>query len=60
MLSFFIISQTITITITKYGISKSRVDPCGVCSLGVKASSVLCGKWEHGRCDGMKMVTPKP
>ena len=36
--------------ITKDGLSKSNVDPCGVCSLGVKANSVLslqCGKWIH-------------
>ena len=39
--------------------SKSRVDPCGVCSLRVKVYSVLCllcGKWIHGRCAGMKSV----
>ena len=33
---------------TKDGMSKSKVDPCGVCSLRVKANSVLClqcGKW---------------
>ena len=29
------------------GMSKSTVDPCGVCSLRVKANSVL---WIHGRC----------
>ena len=48
--------------ITKDGKSKSKVDPCGVCSLRVKANSVLylqCGKWIHGRCAGMKKVTPK-
>ena len=28
--------------ITKDGISKSKVDPCGVCSLRVKTDSVLC------------------
>ena len=47
--------------ITKVGMSKSKVDPCGVCSLKVKASSVLClhcGKWIQGRCAGMKRVTP--
>ena len=27
---------------TKDGISESKVDPCGVCSLRVKANSVLC------------------
>ena len=38
--------------ITKDGISKSKDDLCGVCSLRVKANSVLClqcGKWIHGR-----------
>ena len=42
--------------------SKSKVDPCWVCSLRVKANSVLClkcGKWIHGRCAGMNSVTPK-
>ena len=24
---------------------KSKVDPCGVCSLRVKANSVLCSVW---------------
>ena len=28
--------------ITKDGLYKSKVDPCGVCSLRVKANSVLC------------------
>ena len=39
--------------ITKDGMSKSKVDPCGLCSLRVKANSVLClqcGKWIHSRC----------
>ena len=39
--------------ITQDGLSKSKVDPCGVCSLTVKANSALCvqcGKWIHGRC----------
>ena len=48
--------------ITKDGMSKSKVDPCGVCSLWLKANSVLClqcGKWIHGRCAGVKRVTPK-
>ena len=48
--------------ITMDGMSKSKVDPCGVYSLKVKANSVLClqcGKWIHGRCAGMKRVTPK-
>ena len=48
--------------ITRDGRSKSNVDPCGVCSLRVKANSVLClqcGKWIHSRCAGVKRVTPK-
>ena len=47
--------------ITQDGLSKSKVDPCGVCSLRVKTNSVLCvqcGKWIHGRCAGVKRVTP--
>ena len=42
--------------ITKDGMSKSKVNPCGVCSLRVKANSALClqcGKWIHGRCARM-------
>ena len=48
--------------ITKDGLSKSKVDPCGVCSLRVKANSVLCvqcGMSIHGRCVILKRVTPK-
>ena len=47
--------------ITKDGMSKNKVDPCGVCRLRVKVNSVLClqcGKWIHGRCAGVKWVTP--
>ena len=29
-------------SITKYGMSKRKVDPYVVCSLGVKATSVMC------------------
>ena len=39
--------------ITQDGLSIGKVDPCGVCSLGVKVNSVLCvhcGRWIHGRC----------
>ena len=42
--------------------SKSKVDPCAVCSLRVKANSVLylqCGKWIHGRYARVKMIIPK-
>ena len=48
--------------ITKDGMSESKVDPCGGCSLRIKANSVLClqcDKWINGRCDRVKMVTPK-
>ena len=47
--------------ITKDGKYKSKVDPCGLCSLTVKANSVLClqcGKWINSRCAGVNMVTP--
>ena len=47
--------------ITKDGMSKRKADPCGVCSLRVKANSVLClqcDEWIYGRCAGMKRVTP--
>ena len=46
--------------ITEDGMSKIKVDPCEVCSLRVKDNSVLClqcGKWIHGRCAAVKMVT---
>ena len=49
-------------SITKDGLSKSKVDPCSVCSLRVKVNSVLCvqcGKWIHGRCAEVKRVTTK-
>ena len=48
--------------ITKDGMSKIKVDPCGVCSLRVKTNSVLyvqCGKWIHGRCAEVKRVTER-
>ena len=53
--------EMVSSCITKDGMSKSKVDPCGVCSLRVKANSVLseqCGKWTDGRCAGVKRVTP--
>ena len=49
-------------SITKDGMSKSKADPCRVCSLRVEANSVLsvqCGKWMYGRCAGVMRVTPK-
>ena len=42
--------------------SKSKVDLCGVCSLRLKADSVLCVqccKWIHNICVGVKRVAPK-
>ena len=48
--------------IEKDSLSKSKVDQCGVCSLGIKASSVLCVQCEkciHDRCARMKRVTVK-
>ena len=48
--------------VTKNGLSRSKVDPCGVCSLRVKVSSVLCvkcGKWLHIRCCGLKKLITK-
>ena len=51
---------TVCCGITRDGMSNSRVDPCGVCSLRVKANSVLClqcGKWIISRVAGVKTVT---
>ena len=42
-------------------LSNSKVDQCWVCSLRVKASSVLCaqcGRWTHSRCARVLGVTP--
>ena len=58
----YIVIMKILMIITKDGMSKSKVDPCGVCSLRVNANSVLClqcGRWIQGRCARVKMVTPK-
>ena len=47
---------------TKDGMSKSTVDQCGICSMTVKANSVLCvqcSKWIHGRCAGIKITCRK-
>ena len=47
-------------SITKDGLSKIKVNICGVCSLRVMAKSVLCvwcGEWNYGRCAIVKMVT---
>ena len=48
--------------ITKDSTSKSKVDPCEVYSLRIKANSVLClqcGMWIHGIWPGVKRVTHK-
>ena len=50
---------TVSSGITKDGLSKSKIDPCWVCSLRAKANPVLCVQWIQGRCAGVKMVTPK-
>ena len=45
--------------ITKDDSSKSKVDPCVVCSLSVKINSVLCVqrvKGINGRCVELKLV----
>ena len=48
--------------ITKDVMSKSMVDPCGVCSFGAKANLVLCllfGKQIHSICAGVKRLMSK-
>ena len=48
--------------ITEDGLSKSKIDSCGVCCLRVMVNPVLCVqccKWIHGRCAGAKRVTAK-
>ena len=46
--------------ITKDGLSKSKFDQCGVCSLRVNSVfCVQCGKWIRGRRAGVKRVTAK-
>ena len=48
--------------IIKDGLSKGKVDPCGVSSLREKANSVLylqCSKWIHGKFAREKRVTTK-
>ena len=47
---------------TKDVLCISKVDPCGVCGLRVKANlamCVQCGKWIHGRCAIGKRVAAK-
>ena len=48
--------------IAKDYLCESKVYQCWVCSLQVKADSVLCAqcwKWIHDGCVGVKMLTPK-
>ena len=48
--------------IPRNGFSESKVDPCGVCSLRVKANSVFCVQCDeciHSRCACVKRVTAK-
>ena len=48
--------------ISQVGLSRGKIDPCGFCCMKVNDSSVLCGrhgKWIHGRCAGLKRLTPK-
>ena len=48
--------------IAKVNLSKSDVNPCGLCSLRVKASSILCIKCVkliHGICAVLKKVNVK-
>ena len=49
--------------ITKYDMSKSKVDQCGICSLKVKtknsAMRTQCSKWMHRKCAGVKKITTK-
>ena len=56
------IKVIVSCSITKDGLSERKIDPCGACSLEVRDNSVLCihcGRWIHGRCAGIKRVTPK-
>ena len=49
-------------SITKDGMSKIKVDPCGVSRLRLKAKSdlcVQCGKWIYCRCAGVKRIILK-
>ena len=53
---------SVTVFSTKDGSPKRKVDPCGVCSLRVKANFVLCVqccRWIQGRYVTVKMVTAK-
>ena len=48
--------------ITKDDLSNSTVCPCRISGLRIEASSVVCvkyGKGTHGKCAGLKWLTPK-
>ena len=50
----------LSVGITKDGLSNNKIYQCGICSLRVKANSVLhvqCGEYVHSGCAGLKMVT---
>ena len=54
---FGIIKVLVCGGITKDDMSKSKFDPYWVCSLRVRANSVLClgcGSWIHSRCAGVE------
>ena len=49
-------------SITLDGLSKSKLDLYGICTLRVKANSVLCvqcGKRIYCRCAGVRRLTPQ-
>ena len=59
---FYAFIYILSSSITHDGLSKSKVDPCGVCSLRAKANSVLCvqsGKWIHGKYNTMNFIEHK-
>ena len=48
--------------ITQDSLSKSKVEPCGICSFRLKANSELCvqcGRMTHGRCARVKRATQR-
>ena len=52
---------TVSDGITKDGLPKNKVDPCGVSRFRVKDNLIWCmqcGEWIYGRCVGVKMVNP--
>ena len=50
----------VMVSSSKHEVLQSKVDSCAKCGKRVMANSVMCtkgGKWVHGRCAKMKMVT---